>query len=172
MHLGELLTVWSREVRGPSSSLLLTGMSFTHRDSLARNDRRRDRSGCIHHSRDDYEAPMWRDHKDNSLKEIITLILFRMLHTICHSYSEVGSGLAAVWGSWNNRVCPCAYPCSPCEQTWSLPQLSKRLEWMNVSLKIHFKHKDVHSKMSHYRREGAQPWFSWAAPFSSEFGSF
>lgn len=96
--------------------LLLTGMSFTHRDSLVRNDRRRDRSGCIHHSRDDYEAPMWRDHKDNSLKEIITLILFRMLYTICHSYSAVGSGLAAVWGSWNNRVCLCAYPCSPCER--------------------------------------------------------
>lgn len=99
-------------------SLLLKGMSFTHRDSLVRNDRRKDRSGCIHHSRDDYQAPMWRDHKDNSLKEIITLILFRMLYTICHPYSEVGSRLAAVWGGQNNRVCLHASPCSPCERMW------------------------------------------------------
>jgi len=84
-----------------------------------------------------------------------------MLYTTCHPYSEVGSGLAAVWGSQNNRVC--LSPCLPVlsvrvdmERGWLL-QLGESLRWVNFSLEIHFIHGDVPSETSHYRREGAWP---------------
>lgn len=55
---------------------------------MVRNDRRKDWSVCIHHSRGDYEAQMWRGHKDNSLKKIVTWILLRMVFTVCQKQAQ------------------------------------------------------------------------------------